>query len=461
MRTLTNPATGQTVEAGDLRTFDQIAPLIDAAADGFRRWSGRTVAERAGAIAALGGVLRAHRDELAGAFAAEMGKPVSQGLAEVDKSVGCCEWVAGHGPAFLQDEQRAIEPDRPGGARCVRYRPLGVILAVMPWNFPLWQVIRFAAPALLTGNVALLKHAPNVPRSADLITRCFHEAAMGGGVFVNVDCGVDAVEPIIAHSAVAAATLTGSTRAGSSLAALCGKYVKPVVLELGGSDAFVVVPPVDIASVAKTAAAARCLNSGQSCIAAKRFIVDRSIFSRFRDAFVEAMSAMRVGDPGDPATQVGPLARRDLLDNLLRQIDAARQAGGRLLCGGDRPADTHRDGFYIRPAVVEAAPGNPAWEEETFGPVAALAASADDDDAIRLANATRYGLGASVWCDDRGRARRIASRIDAGSIFINATVRSDPRLPFGGIKASGIGRELSREGLHAFANVQTVWEEGA
>jgi succinate-semialdehyde dehydrogenase/glutarate-semialdehyde dehydrogenase len=338
----------------------------------------------------------------------------------------------------------------------VRFDPLGVVLAIMPWNFPIWQALRFAIPALAAGNTVVLKHAPNVPGCALAIEQLFHDAGFPRGVFTSLLVAENSIaERIVAHPALAAVTLTGSERAGSTVASIAGKSLKKSVMELGGSDPFIVLEDADVQSVATAAAEARCQNNGESCIAAKRFIVHQSIAARFEELFTAAMASLKVGDPMDRTTKIGPLARLDLVENLRRQVEATIREGARLLTGGRRRAGK---GFFFEPTVLaDVRPGMTAFEEETFGPVAAVIRANDVDHAIQLANQSRYGLGASIWTKDLDRARKLAAQIDAGGVFINGIVKSDPRLPFGGTKNSGWGRELSEFGIREFVNVKTVW----
>jgi succinate-semialdehyde dehydrogenase/glutarate-semialdehyde dehydrogenase len=337
----------------------------------------------------------------------------------------------------------------------IRCDPLGPVLAVMPWNFPFWQVFRAAAPALMAGNVMLLKHASNVPGSALAIERLFREAAFPEGVFAALLVPASTAEALVDHPAIQAITLTGSETAGVALAARAGRALKKIVLELGGSDAFIVLGDADPSAVAAQAVAARLINNGQSCIAAKRFIVEESIAERFESAFAHHMARQRLGDPLARSTDLGPLARADLVDQLDQQVRGSIALGARLVTGGARPA---RPGYYYLPTVLsEVTPGMPVFDQETFGPVAALVRARDAAHAIELANRSRFGLGASVWTADPGRGEALASQIEAGSVFVNGPVKSDPRLPFGGIKRSGYGRELGAAGLREFVNLKTVW----
>ncbi len=337
----------------------------------------------------------------------------------------------------------------------MRFDAIGPVFAIMPWNFPFWQVFRFAAPALAAGNAGILKHAPNVSRCALDIERVFQEAGFPEGLFAAVRLSNEAAADVIADPRVRAVTLTGSDRAGSQVAAQAGRHLKKTVLELGGSDPFIVLPDADVDAAARTAAEARLQNSGQSCIAAKRFIVVEPVAERFVGLFAAAMQQRRMGDPLDPGTQIGPQARLDLRANLHRQVQESVRRGARLLFGGELPAG--RGAFYPPTLLVAVEPGMPAFDEETFGPVAAVIVVADEREAIRIANASAYGLGASLWTGDRERGERLARELEAGSVFVNGLVKSDPRLPFGGVKRSGYGRELSEYGLREFVNIKTVW----
>jgi succinate-semialdehyde dehydrogenase/glutarate-semialdehyde dehydrogenase len=384
-------------------------------------------------------------------MATEMGKPISAGEQEVEKCAWTCDFFADHAAGMLARELVATD----AAHSYVRYDPLGVVFAIMPWNFPLWQVFRFAAPALMAGNVGLLKHAPNVPGCAAAIERAFADAGFPDGAFVNLVLSNEQAARVIADPVVRAVTLTGSGRAGRAVGAEAGRALKPIVLELGGSDPFIVLDDVDVAHVARAAAAARCINAGQSCIAAKRFIVDRKVADDFEYAMCEAMRGMKLGDPLDRDTQMGPLARLDLLENLQDQVTRTLGAGARLVCGGKRVA---RPGYFYEPTVLaDVRPGMPAFDEETFGPVAAITECDGADEAVALANGSRYGLAASIWTNDLERAEQMAGRIEAGCVFVNGAVKSDARLPFGGVKESGFGRELSTAGIRAFVNVKTVW----
>jgi succinate-semialdehyde dehydrogenase/glutarate-semialdehyde dehydrogenase len=446
-----NPATEERLGPAPLYSVSQIEDALARAGTGFDQWRTVSMTERGRLMKGVAALLRRDREPLSRLMAIEMGKPVSAGEQEVEKCAWTCDYFAAHAAEMLRSETIATDATH----SYVRYDPLGAVLAIMPWNFPLWQVFRFAAPALMAGNVGLLKHAPNVPGVARAIERLFAEAGFPAGVFVNLFLSNEQAAQVIAHPVVRAVTLTGSGRAGMAVAAEAGRALKKVVLELGGSDPFIVLADVDVEQVARQAAAARCINAGQSCIAAKRFIVDSAIVDDFEYAMSEAMKALKVGDPVDRQTAVGPLARLDLLENLDDQVQRSVAAGARVFCGGKR---MDRKGYFYEPTVlVEVRPGMAAFDEETFGPVAAITPCAGADDAVRLANQSRYGLGASIWTTDIARAEQLAAQLEAGCVFINAAVKSDARLPFGGIKESGYGRELATPGIREFVNIKTVW----
>ncbi|MDB5322227.1 MAG: succinate-semialdehyde dehdyrogenase [Phycisphaerales bacterium] len=446
-----NPATEEVIGPVPVYSASQIEAGLTSSADGFAIWRAVPIAERGRLMKAVAGVLRRDRESLSRLMATEMGKPIAAGEQEVEKCAWTCEYFASHAAEMLRNETIATDASH----SYVRYDALGPVFAIMPWNFPLWQVFRFAAPALMAGNVGLLKHAPNVPGVARAIERLFAEAGFPAGAFVNLFLSNEQAADVIAHPVVRAVTLTGSGRAGMAVAAEAGRALKKVVLELGGSDPFIVLGDVDVEQTARQAAAARTINAGQSCIAAKRFIVDRSIAEHFEYAMTQAMRALKVGDPMDRQTAVGPLARLDLLENLNDQVRRSVAAGARLVCGGKR---LERKGYFYEPTILaDVRPGMAAFDEETFGPVAAITACDGADDAVRLANQSRYGLGASIWTTDIARAEELAGRLEAGCVFINGTVKSDARLPFGGIKESGYGRELATPGIREFVNIKTVW----
>jgi succinate-semialdehyde dehydrogenase/glutarate-semialdehyde dehydrogenase len=380
----------------------------------------------------------------------EMGKPIKAAIEEAAKCATGCRYYAEHAAEFLADER----VDAPGERSYVAFQPLGVVLAVMPWNFPFWQVIRFAAPAIAAGNVGLLKHASNVPQCALALEQLFAESGAPGGVFQSLLIGAEAVGGILADDRVAAVTLTGSEAAGASVASIAGKHVKKTVLELGGSDPFIVMPSADLDAAVKTAVTARTINNGQSCIAAKRFIVAGPVADEFIRRFVKQMQALVVGDPMDERTNVGPLAMKQIRDDLHKQVERSAAAGARVALGGK--ACDGKGWFYEPTVLVDVPADSPAFCEETFGPLAAIVRAADADEAIALANDSRFGLGAAAWTRDESEIEQFARGLDAGNVFINGMVASDPRFPFGGVKKSGYGRELSVFGLREFVNVKTV-----
>jgi succinate-semialdehyde dehydrogenase/glutarate-semialdehyde dehydrogenase len=446
-----NPATGELLDTFEETPADELDRMLARADAASREWRRRPVGERAGRLHAAARLLRERADSYARTMAFEMGKPLAQGRAEAEKCAWACEYYAEHAAAFLADEPRPSDAQR----SYVRFEPLGVVLAIMPWNFPFWQVFRFAAPALAAGNGAILKHAPNVSGAALEIERLLREAGFPDGLFRAALLENAAVAGVIADPRVRAVTLTGSDRAGSAVGATAGAHLKKTVLELGGSDPFIVLADADLARTAAAAAEARLQNSGQSCIAAKRFIVVERVADRFLEHLTAEMRARRVGDPLDPTTRVGPQARLDLRANLHRQVEESVARGAKLVLGGRLPAG--RGAFYPPTVLVAVEPGMPAFDEETFGPVAAVVRARDEADVLRIANTSPYGLGASVWTADAARGERLAQDLEVGSVFVNGIVKSDPRLPFGGVKRSGYGRELSEYGLREFVNVKTVW----
>jgi succinate-semialdehyde dehydrogenase / glutarate-semialdehyde dehydrogenase len=446
-----NPATGDVLENFQEATAGEIDGILEAAHTTFLEWRQRPFTERAKKMREAGRILRAGKEKYARTMALEMGKPIVQGEAEAEKCAVTCDYYAQHAEAFMADQLRETEASR----SYIRFEPIGAVLAIMPWNFPFWQVFRFAAPALMAGNAGILKHASNVPRCALHIEDIFREAGFPVNLFRTVLAGPEKVSSIIADPRIRAATLTGSESAGSKVAAQAGREIKKTVLELGGSDPFIVLEDADVPKAAKTAAAARLINSGQSCIAAKRFIVVEKIADRFLELFVAAMRSRKMGDPLDRQTQVGPQARDDLRASLHRQVEESVKRGAKLLLGGRIPEGP---GAFYPPTVLAAVQkGMPAFDEETFGPVAAVIRAQDEDEAIHLANDSSFGLGASLWTQDRKRAERRVREIEAGCVFVNEMVKSDPRLPFGGVKRSGYGRELSEYGIREFVNIKSVW----
>ena len=446
-----NPATGETLERFEETSSDEIDRILARADAAWRDWSRRPTSERSERLRATARLLRERKERYARVMALEMGKPLAQGAAEAEKCAWACDYYAEQAAAMLAELPRKTDASR----SYVRFEAIGVVLAIMPWNFPFWQVFRFAAPALTAGNACVLKHAPNVPRCALEIEGLWRDAGLPEGLFRSLLLQNEGAGRVIADPRVRAVTLTGSDRAGSAVAEQAGRHLKKTVLELGGSDPFIVLEDADLSRAATVAAEARLQNSGQSCIAAKRFIVVERVGDRFLDLFKSAMQGYRVGDPLAPGTQIGPQARLDLRANLQRQVQQSLQRGARLVLGGDLPEG--RGAFYPPTILVAVQRGMPAFDEETFGPVAAVIQARDEADAIRIANASPYGLGASVWTADLARGERAARDIEAGSVFVNGLVKSDPRLPFGGIKRSGYGRELSEFGLREFVNVKTVW----
>src|SRR6184192_2275226 len=446
-----NPTTGETLETFAETTPAALERVLDQALAAYQSWSRCSYAQRAQAMREAGRLLRERKTEYARIMALEMGKPLKQGEGEAEKCVWVCDYYAEHAERFLADEPRETDASK----AFVRFDPIGPVLAIMPWNFPFWQVFRFAAPALVAGNAGILKHAPNVPRCAVEIEKVFRDAGFPDGLFRAVFLSNEGAGSAIADGRVRAVTLTGSDRAGSQVAEQAGRHLKKTVLELGGSDPFIVLDDADLERAARTAAEARLINSGQSCIAAKRFIVVERVADQFLERFTTEMRARKVGDPLDATTHVGPQARLDLRENLHRQVQESVQRGAQAILGGQLPRG--RGAFYPPTVLVAVEPGMPAFDQETFGPVAAVIRAKDEADAIRIANASSYGLGAAVWTRDAQRGERVAREIEAGSVFVNGLVKSDPRLPFGGVKRSGYGRELAVEGLREFVNVKTVW----
>ena len=446
-----NPATGEVLETFREIGREDVERMLATAHAAFLEWRDARYAARAKNMRQAATILRTRKLDYARLMTLEMGKPIVQGEAEIEKCAWTCEYYADHAEALLAEQPRQTDASR----SYVRFDPLGVVLAVMPWNFPFWQVFRFAAPALMAGNAAALKHASNVPRCALTIEEIFRDAGFPRGLFATALVGSSAVPALIADRRVAAVTLTGSDHAGSQVAQHAGRELKKTVLELGGSDPFVVLADADLDAAARAAADARLVNSGQSCIAAKRFIVVEAVADRFLDRFVQELRSRRVGDPLARETQVGPQARVDLRDALHRQVEESVKRGAKLLLGGQVPPG--KGAFYPATLLTAVDKGMPAFDEETFGPVAAVIRAKDEADAVRLANDSQFGLGASLWTQDRARAERMAAQIEAGSVFVNGLVKSDPRLPFGGIKRSGYGRELSEYGIREFVNVKSVW----
>ena len=446
-----NPTTEEVVDTFQEFSAQQIDDALQQAFEAQRRWRTTSMGERAKTLQAVARILRGQKQAWASLATQEMGKPIVEAEAEIEKCAWTAAWIADNAERLLADERI----DSTATESYVRYQPVGLVLAVMPWNFPFWQAFRAALPALAAGNVMVLKHSSNVPQAALAIEEVFREAGVPEGVFQTLLIGSAAVERIIADDRVAGVTLTGSEKAGSTVAEAAGRALKKTVLELGGSDPFIVLADADVGQAATVACRARNQNNGQSCIAAKRFIVEESVADEFEERFTAAVAALKVGNPMDRANQVGPLARADLVDDLERQVNESMRLGAKPLTGGKRIAG---DGYYFEPTVLaNVRPGMPVYHEETFGPVAAVIRVKDADDALRVANDTEFGLGSNVWTGDVERGKRMAEKIEAGLVFINAMVASDARLPFGGVKRSGYGRELSEVGIKEFTNVQTVW----
>ncbi len=449
IRTL-NPATGELIRTFEPHTDAEIEAMLQRAAETFRKWRRVPFAERSPMMRRACEILTRDKDQLARTMTLEMGKPLRAAVQEVEKCARACEYYAQNAERFLADEKAESSATR----SFVRYQPLGPVLAVMPWNFPLWQVFRFAAPGLMAGNVGVLKHASNVPQCALAIEDVFRRAGFPEGAFQTLLVGTDKVDRIIEDPRIVAVTLTGSVGAGSSVARTAGRQIKKTVLELGGSDPFIVMPSANMKQTVETAVQARTVNNGQSCIAAKRFIVHERIAEEFECRFVERMQALKVGDPMDESVEVGPLATEEGLNGLDKQVKETVQAGARVLCGGNR---LERPGFFYAPTVLTNVPKNsPAYADELFGPVASLFRAKDIEEAIQIANDTKFGLGSSLWSNDEGERATFIDQIEAGMAFVNGMVASDPRLPFGGVKHSGYGRELSEHGIREFVNAKTV-----
>lgn len=438
---ITNPWTGQVDYRYDYMDFPAVDKILEKSASAFPAWSSLSIQQRGEILHRIAAVIRTRKMEVAGIMSAEMGKLHREALAEIEKSAAACEYYAEHAVDYLRDNIIKTEATR----SYVTYEPLGCVFAIMPWNFPVWQVFRFLAPSLMAGNVALLKHATNVPRCADIIARVLLEAGVPDGVFGVLHIENAMAEKVISDPRVHAISLTGSERAGRSVAATAGKHLKKCVLELGGSDPFIVLDDADLDKTIPVAISSRFGNAGQTCIAAKRFIVTEKIADAFVQKFSEAARMLQIGDPNKADTSLAPMVRADLRDELHKQVEASIKAGAKALVGCE-PGE----GASHYPASIldNVKPGMPAYSEELFGPVASIIRVKDDDEAVRVANDTLFGLGASVWTQDKQRGENIARRIKAGATFVNAQVRSDVRLPFGGTKSSGFGRELAEHGIH-------------
>jgi succinate-semialdehyde dehydrogenase/glutarate-semialdehyde dehydrogenase len=446
-----SPTTGETLKTFSALSAEQIEEKLKLAANTFHTYRNTSFADRSRMMLRAAEILDAEKQGLSKLMTTEMGKPLKAAVSEAEKCAWVCRYYAENAERHLADQ--IVETN--ARKSYVRFQPLGPVLAVMPWNFPFWQVFRFAAPALMAGNVGLLKHASNVPQCALAIEEIFSRAGFPTGAFQTLLIGSEAVEGILNDVRVVAATLTGSEPAGRSVAGIAGKQIKKTVLELGGSDPFIVMPSANLELAVTTAVKARTINNGQSCIAAKRFIVAAEIYGEFERRFVSQMEALRIGDPMEESTDIGPLATPQILDDLDEQVKNAVASGARVVTGGKRP---NRPGNFYEPTVlVNVDPASPVSCEEIFGPVAMLFRVANVDEAIRLANATPFGLGSAAWTNDANEQSRFIEELEAGSVFINGMVASDPRLPFGGVKHSGYGRELAEFGIREFVNIKTVW----
>ncbi|MGH9968733.1 MAG: NAD-dependent succinate-semialdehyde dehydrogenase [Pyrinomonadaceae bacterium] len=446
-----NPATGETLKRFDALTEAQVEEKLQRAANTFRLYRHTSFEERGSRMLRAAEILETEKQEFARLMAIEMGKPIKGAVQEIEKCVLLCRYYVENAKRYLSDQ--VVETN--ARKTFVHFQPLGPVLAVMPWNFPFWQVFRFAAPALMAGNVGLLKHSSNVPQCALAIEEIFHRSEFPEGAFQTLLIGSDMVERILRDPRVAAATLTGSEPAGRSVASIAGREIKKTVLELGGSDPFIVMPSADLKAAVTTAVKARTINSGQSCIAAKRFLVSSEIYDDFERRFVEEMKALQVGNPLDQVTDIGPLATEQILKDVDDQVKTSVAAGAILLAGGKR---LDRVGNFYEPTVLVNIPhGSPAFCEEVFGPVAMLFRVNSMDEAIEIANSTTFGLGAAAWTNDIKEQERFIEELEAGCVFINGMVASDPRLPFGGVKNSGYGRELGEFGIREFVNIKTVW----
>ncbi|MGE5423854.1 MAG: NAD-dependent succinate-semialdehyde dehydrogenase [Syntrophothermus sp.] len=446
-----NPATGKLISEYMEHASCDIPVIIDRTHADWKKWRETSIAERSAKMKAAAGVLRANKEKYARLITDEMGKIISESLSEVEKCAAGCDFYAVHAEEMLRDMIIPSDAER----SLVVFQPLGIILAVMPWNFPFWQVFRFAAPALMAGNAAVMKHASNVPGCALAIEEVFREAGFPENIFRTLMIPSSEVIRAIENPLVAAVTLTGSEAAGSHVASAAAKLIKKAVLELGGSDPFIVLDDVDMEKAVKTAVTARMINQGQSCIAAKRFIVVKQNVNGFEEKIREALSELKIGDPADPETRVGPLSRQDLVNDIDEQVKTSVKMGAKLVLGGKR---MDREGFYYLPTILSNVKKKmPVYFEETFGPVVAIIPVKDEKEAIEVANDSAFGLGGSVWTTDLERGERVARQIETGAVFVNGLTKSDPRLPFGGIKRSGYGRELSEFGIREFVNIKTIW----
>jgi len=446
-----NPVTGEVLKTFTPLTAEELECKLALADSTFATYKHTSFADRTQWMNQAADILETRKTEFGIIMTLEMGKTLKSAIAEIEKCANLCRFYAEHAPTFLADTPATTDASR----TIIRYQPLGIVLAVMPWNYPFWQVFRFAVPALMAGNVGLLKHASNVPQCALAIAEIFHAAEFPEGAFQTLLIGADRVAGLVADARVKAATLTGSESAGQSLAAIAGHHLKKVVLELGGSDPFIVLKSADLDLAVSTAVTARVMNNGQTCIAAKRFILEEAIADQFISQFVEKFKALNVGDPMQPETDVGPLATPQILNDLDLQVKTTVELGAKVLVGGYRLKE--KGNFYAPTILVDIPLGAPPYQEEFFGPVASVFRVKNLAEAIALANSTNFGLGASFWSNNQQEIELAIAQIEAGTVFVNGMVKSDPRVPFGGIKRSGFGRELGLEGIREFVNIKTIW----
>jgi succinate-semialdehyde dehydrogenase / glutarate-semialdehyde dehydrogenase len=446
-----NPATGERLAAFPETPAAEVDRILTAAVRAQRAWARQPFSARAVPMRKVAAILKERAQELARLAALEMGKPLKDGVGEVNKCAWVCEHNAEHAERYLAPREETSD----GSRAYVRFDPLGVVLAVMPWNFPFWQVFRFIAPHLMAGNGGILKHASNIPQCALAIEKAMHDAGFPRDLFRTVLLPAKAIRPLIQDARIAAVTITGSEPAGRDVAEAAGRALKPSVMELGGSDPFIVLADADLDEAAKVGSLARTMNAGQSCICAKRFIVEAPVYQAFLSKLTANMQKVKVGDPLDPSTDIGPQSRRELRDEMHGQVKMAIQQGARAVLGCTLPEG--KGAFYPPSILADVRPDNVAAKEEIFGPVAAVLSAATAEEAIDIANASRFGLGAALWTRDPAKIERLVPLIEAGAVFVNGLVKSDPRLPFGGVKASGFGRELGLEGIRSFTNAKTVW----
>lgn len=446
-----NPYTNEVLKEYTPYTMDKLEQMLQLSEKAFKEWRKTSFAKRKELMLKCAEVLHSSKQDLGKLITLEMGKPLKDAISEIEKCAGCCEYYANNAESYLKDE--LVESD--ATKSLIAYQPLGTVLAIMPWNFPFWQVFRFAAPSIMAGNIGMLKHASNVPQCALAIEEVFCKAGFPEGVFQTILIGSDKVDELIGHNVIKAVTLTGSDAAGAKVAAEAGKHIKKAVMELGGSDPFIVRADVDIEFVAQKAVEARFINTGQSCIAAKRFIVNASIYDKFNKILVEKAKLMKLGNPLEEGVQLGPLARPDLAQSLQEQVNKSVEQGAKVLLDGG--VKEKGSAVFYPVILADVKPGMLAYSEELFGPAFIVIKADSDEHAIAIANDSRYGLGSSIWTKDVAKAEEMAKEIEAGSVFVNGIVKSDSRLPFGGVKHSGFGRELSTVGIREFVNVKTIW----